>query len=188
MPKKSSKDKILDISEKLFLSHGYDDTDMRLIAKESGIAIGTLYYHYKNKDELFKNVLDSIWGRISNQFDDVLNKGETPKEKLLNICDHIYTLALKKKQIGLESFIKSGSKNSNEGDCYENKITQIGELFKDHLVSLIRELDSSLVEDDLQRLATSIIFTILSLVDIYDDDSEKNKSFIKTYIDLLLKN
>jgi len=46
-------DKIRNRARELFFSQGYDHTDMRQIAQECGIAVGTLYNYFSGKEALF---------------------------------------------------------------------------------------------------------------------------------------
>lgn len=48
---------ILNNAEKLFRLKGFDNVTMNDIAKESNIAKGTLYLHFKSKEELLFNIL-----------------------------------------------------------------------------------------------------------------------------------
>jgi AcrR family transcriptional regulator len=54
---KSMKARILIIARKLFAKHGYSGTTTRMIAKEVGIDISTLYYHWGEKADLYEAVL-----------------------------------------------------------------------------------------------------------------------------------
>ena len=60
---KTRKNEILDIAERLFMERGYENTTINNILSVSGIAKGSLYYHYKSKED----VLDGIIGRITEQ-------------------------------------------------------------------------------------------------------------------------
>lgn len=51
------KNQILDTALSLFASHGYDDTSMQGIANALGISRGPLYYYYKDKSDLFYEVV-----------------------------------------------------------------------------------------------------------------------------------
>ncbi len=53
------KKEILDIAEELFVKKGYDNTSTSDILERAGIARGTLYYHFKSKEE----ILDALIGR-----------------------------------------------------------------------------------------------------------------------------
>jgi AcrR family transcriptional regulator len=36
----------------LFQTHGYEETTMRMIAKDAGVSLGLAYYHFKSKDDI----------------------------------------------------------------------------------------------------------------------------------------
>lgn len=50
--------RILDESARLFSQNSIASTSMREIAKECGIQAGSLYYHFKSKDEIVAEVLE----------------------------------------------------------------------------------------------------------------------------------
>ena len=54
------KNEILDAAEGLFTLKGYDNTSTGDILKKTGIARGTLYYHFKSKED----ILDALINRI----------------------------------------------------------------------------------------------------------------------------
>lgn len=56
---------ILDVAEKLFVTRGYDNTSTNDILAEIGIARGTLYYHFKSKED----ILDAIIARILDEIE-----------------------------------------------------------------------------------------------------------------------
>ncbi len=54
LQKQATRAKILDTANALFAELGYEAVNTRLIAKEAGIANGTLFSHFKDKYELTK--------------------------------------------------------------------------------------------------------------------------------------
>ena len=46
------RNEILDVAERLFGTKGFDNTSTNDILKEIGIARGTLYYHFKSKEDI----------------------------------------------------------------------------------------------------------------------------------------
>lgn len=54
-----SKQQIISAAHRLFLEQGFHGTTMRQIAKESGMALGSLYTHFPGKDELFAAVFEA---------------------------------------------------------------------------------------------------------------------------------
>lgn len=51
------KQEILDAAERLFITKGYDHTCTNDILNEVGIARGTLYHHFKSKEEILNAVI-----------------------------------------------------------------------------------------------------------------------------------
>lgn len=57
------RNEILDVAERLFCTKGFDRTSTNDILNEIGIARGTLYYHFKSKED----ILDGMIERVTNQ-------------------------------------------------------------------------------------------------------------------------
>src|SRR5512135_2218349 len=56
-PDSGGRDAILDTSAKLFSQHGYTGVSIRDIAQACGMTNAALYYHFKNKEDLFLAML-----------------------------------------------------------------------------------------------------------------------------------
>jgi AcrR family transcriptional regulator len=54
-----SRKQIVAAAHRLFLEQGFHGTTMRQIAKESGMALGSLYTHFPGKDDLFREVFEA---------------------------------------------------------------------------------------------------------------------------------
>jgi AcrR family transcriptional regulator len=54
-----SRQQIVSAAHRLFLEQGFHGTTMRQIAKESGLALGSLYNHFVDKDDLFRGVFEA---------------------------------------------------------------------------------------------------------------------------------
>lgn len=57
------KNEILDVAQELFVQKGFDYTSTNDILERIGIARGTLYYHFKSKED----ILDSLIKRITRE-------------------------------------------------------------------------------------------------------------------------
>lgn len=77
------KKEILDVAEKLFAEKGFDYTSTNDILNEIGIARGTLYYHFKSKED----ILDAVIDRITNQLID--NANAIAKDKSIPILQRL---------------------------------------------------------------------------------------------------
>lgn len=74
---------ILDVSEELFASKGYVSTSTNDIIEQVGIARGTLYYHFKSKEE----ILDAVVLRFTNNL--IKKAREVSKDTSIPLLDRI---------------------------------------------------------------------------------------------------
>lgn len=58
------RDDILRCAARLFRSHGYAAVSMRDIASEAGVTTGSLYYYFRQKDEIVSEILDTGHRRV----------------------------------------------------------------------------------------------------------------------------
>lgn len=95
MPRKQmfeggTKNKILEAGGRLFFENGFDGTGVRAIMKEVGADVGVFYYYYKNKDELFDDVLDKFFMEYRAGFANVVEKAsKKPFLALYEFFDYV---------------------------------------------------------------------------------------------------
>jgi len=65
----NKRDRILQAATKMFAYKGFADTSTAELAKITGVAEGTIFYHYKNKVELFLSVLEKVRADIIVEFE-----------------------------------------------------------------------------------------------------------------------
>ena len=69
----AKRDLVLRSALKLISEHGFYNTPMSRVAKDSGVAVGTIYHHFSGKEELinelYKEVKIFVLERISEGFD-----------------------------------------------------------------------------------------------------------------------
>ena len=61
------KNEILDAAEVLFSTKGFDSTSTSDILNEIGIARGTLYYHFKSKEEILDAMINRMVHRLTEK-------------------------------------------------------------------------------------------------------------------------
>ena len=54
------RNEILDVAEELFVSKGYDNTSTNDIIDRVGIVRGTLYYHFRSKEDILNAIIQRI--------------------------------------------------------------------------------------------------------------------------------
>ncbi len=55
----NTKPTILKISKSLFAINGYEGFSMRILAKEAGLGLSSIYHFFNDKDEILKEIFDS---------------------------------------------------------------------------------------------------------------------------------
>lgn len=73
---------ILQAAQQLFQKHGYQKVTMDDVAKAIGKGRSSLYYYYKNKDEVFDAVIDAEISGIFAEIHRALEQATTTEEKL----------------------------------------------------------------------------------------------------------
>jgi AcrR family transcriptional regulator len=61
-----TKEKILRVAEKLFAEKGYNGTSIDKIAKTAGVNKGLIYYHFKDKKDIFVSIMETIINEIEH--------------------------------------------------------------------------------------------------------------------------
>lgn len=72
------KNEILDVAERLFGTKGFDSTSTSDILNEIGIARGTLYYHFKSKEEILDATISRMMNRLLEKAEAIVAQKEVP--------------------------------------------------------------------------------------------------------------
>ena len=75
-------DLILDAADRLLSLRGYKRMTMDDLAKEVGIAKGTLYLHFPSKEELVLSHIDRLVARLKSELLDIARGAGTPAERV----------------------------------------------------------------------------------------------------------
>jgi len=96
MMSKTKRD-IFEAAIRIFSISGYDSATMDDIAQDAGVAKGTLYYHFKSKEELFKYIITEGMELISEELDVAALKESSSLDKLKAICKHQLKMVYEKR-------------------------------------------------------------------------------------------
>lgn len=72
------RNEILDVAERLFVAKGFDHTSITDIQNEIGIARGTLYYHFKSKEDILDAIISRITQRLVGKAKMIAGQRELP--------------------------------------------------------------------------------------------------------------
>jgi AcrR family transcriptional regulator len=89
MPAKSAETRarILDAAMELFRRHGFEETTMREIAAEAGVAIGAAYYYFDSKDAIVLAFYDQSQQELDPLIEQALASGKHLKDRLAALLD-----------------------------------------------------------------------------------------------------
>lgn len=129
----ASKKNIINAALKLFSKNGYDNTSVRMIAKEAGISIGLMYNYFQSKEEMVLTILAEAF----NDLDSALMAAQeaNPKEQFRASIEQFVHMILKKKE-GIRMLAQMG--------LHQKK-------FK-----LANELTKGKYEDSVQKIAKNL--------------------------------
>lgn len=85
----TTKTRILDAAEELFMEHGFEATSLRLITTAAGVNLAAANYHFGSKEELFQAVLTRRLDPMNRQRMDLLDKFEQAAGGKPLSCDKI---------------------------------------------------------------------------------------------------
>src|SRR6202140_5064535 len=77
--------RILDAAIEVIAEHGFFHSRVAEIADRAGVADGTIYLYFKNKDELLMAAIDSAFHRFIPRARSALQELSDPREKLRRI-------------------------------------------------------------------------------------------------------
>lgn len=79
--------RILDAAVEVIAENGYFNSPVSAIAKRAGVADGTIYLYFKNKDDVLRTAIDSTFARFYTQLEKRFEAVSDPREQLEYIAE-----------------------------------------------------------------------------------------------------
>ena len=133
------KQKILKEAAKLFSEFGFLGVSMEDIAKKLGTSKTALYYHFKNKKELYLNVLEDTFENLKEKIAKKVFLAKSQKEITEKVIETYLEFSLKEKNLikSLSLKLSRDAQRPREDLEIKNYINQLKEkiqlLFQDSL-------------------------------------------------------
>ncbi|UJF35922.1 TetR/AcrR family transcriptional regulator [Paenibacillus hexagrammi] len=77
---------ILEGALRVFAEHGYHRSQVSKIAKEAGVADGTIYLYFKRKEDILTSLFREKLGELVDKFNAGLDEKMTAREALQKVC------------------------------------------------------------------------------------------------------
>jgi TetR/AcrR family transcriptional regulator, fatty acid metabolism regulator protein len=79
--------KILDAAVDVIAERGYFNSPVSAIAKRAGVADGTIYLYFKNKDDVLRTAIDNTFARFYRQIEERFESLKDPRAQLEYIAE-----------------------------------------------------------------------------------------------------
>ncbi len=73
---------ILNVAKKMFSQKGYANTKLSEISKEIGMTRGAIYWHFKDKYQLYEVIIDSSTTKLEKIIYNILDSDMSPQKKI----------------------------------------------------------------------------------------------------------
>ena len=172
-------DKILqNCAMNLFITYGYLNVDMKMISEKSGIAVGTLYHYYENKQQLYLSVLSESWAETFDKLNEISISDCTTDEKLHKLIFTLYYDIKERNGLGkvlLDNSVEELKANRCFSELKEKLFASVCEIIS----NLDMEIIESLPEDITMRLTESLLVSIAEMIEFHPDKDDDNISFLE---------
>jgi TetR/AcrR family transcriptional regulator len=193
LQKAGNRAQILQTSVELFSAHGYHDVSMHQIAEESGFSIGTLYNFFRDKEDLYGELVREYFYKFHVE---LLSAIEGPGDEVERIRAYVSTkgrIFENNRSIlrlyfaetrGVYSGIKSGL-NEELRAIYEEYILRIAALFES---GINRGLFRKVMEPYYLAVSLASLTNTFLLLWLEDPDKHPYSKNVETIMRILFEN
>jgi TetR/AcrR family fatty acid metabolism transcriptional regulator len=147
---------IVDAAVIVIAENGFHQAQVSKIAKEAGVADGTIYLYFKNKEDILISVFREKMAIFVNNVEVILKKDIDTSEKLFRMIDNHFRVLHEDRQLAIVTQLELRQSNK------ELRI-RINEVLKEYLMlldAILKEgIDSGMLDDQLDiRLARQMVF------------------------------
>lgn len=130
------RDTILEKAKSLFIQHGYHGLSMREIAEEVGVSKAALYYHFKDKEELFIAVLNQNLDHMGIEIDAIRASSKTSSEMIVKFIEYVLTQPAEQRSV-----IRLGTQEMSQLSAESRK--QFNDTYHQKFIGQVQEIISS---------------------------------------------
>lgn len=85
----ASRSRIIQAAIDVLVQEGYHSFSLRKVAVSAEVSIGNLQHHYSSKEILIGEMLDYVISGYLEEFENLIEETESPKEQLRNIIERV---------------------------------------------------------------------------------------------------
>ncbi|HLG26879.1 MAG TPA: TetR/AcrR family transcriptional regulator [Paenisporosarcina sp.] len=147
---------IIDAAVVVIAENGYHQAQVSKIAKQAGVADGTIYLYFKNKEDILISVFQEKMGLFVENLKRIINDGTSSSEKLLKMVENHFRVLATDHHLAIVTQLELRQSNK------EIRL-KINEVLKEYLMLLddilIEGIENGEFNADLDiRLARHMVF------------------------------
>ena len=85
--RKNNRYKVLETARLLFPKYGLNGISLRMIAKEADMTTGAIYFHFKNKEDIYKTICSEAIDMLLEKYQKRIKEKNFPGQKLIAAFD-----------------------------------------------------------------------------------------------------
>ncbi len=147
---------IVDAAVVVIAENGYHQSQVSKIAKQAGVADGTIYLYFENKEDILISVFREKMGLFVDQIKEVINSKQTASEKLLVMIENHFNILSEDRHLAIVTQLELRQSN-HELRKKINEILKDYLILIDHILRYGQEQGEFAAHLDL-RLARQMIF------------------------------
>ncbi|BDF59385.1 hypothetical protein CE91St36_22020 [Christensenellaceae bacterium] len=167
MPKKIEDvtQKIINAALEIYHQEGYDSLSMRRIAEVSGLAVGTVYTHFEDKEALLAQVLAGEIEQIMTQFMETVF-GKEPQEALYGAIYCFIGRMVETPQDVINQVVNFESDKEYIERTLFGIRKQVQQLFVELITRVFKEFEVDIKEKEAEVLS-EMLFGMLNSISLY---------------------
>mgnify|MGYP000557278214 CR=1 FL=1 len=127
--------RILEAAAKIFAEKGFHQSTISQIAKKAGVADGTIYLYFKNKDDVLVQFFQYKTKQVFNGFREEVKKGDSAIEKLRNLIHR----HLSEFQRDRDMAVVYQSFAYHKNDLVESNIREMSKMYLDIVSEIVEQ-------------------------------------------------
>ncbi|MBJ7897252.1 TetR/AcrR family transcriptional regulator [Bacillus atrophaeus] len=147
---------IIDAAVEVIAENGYHQSQVSKIAKQAGVADGTIYLYFKNKEDILISLFKEKMGQFIERMEEEIKGKQTAKEKLALVITKHFSLLADDRHLAIVTQLELRQSNLQ----LRQKINDILKGYLNILESILTEgIESGEFKENLDiRLARQMVF------------------------------
>lgn len=175
--KQEIKEKIKVSAVRLFTEKGFKKTSIKNIAEEAGVSVGNVYRYYKNKEDLYDDVIQGVYDGLEQLILRVEQSGDYKMALSNLVLDKIDDKILEPMEAFIQLYVREKDVftmllNGEKDIHYDKTVNRYISLLKKHFYSMwgVESMEMGLSLDETSALTNALVFGAIALLEEVEGD------------------